>query len=117
LSLGAALPARLRALIFLAVVPLGLLFASGLVLRSGSSRALSLVALGLVAGGGLSNWLDRLAHDGLVTDFLSVGFGPVRTGIFNVADVAVVAGVLLLACTRARPSGRAPRGSRGGAKP
>jgi lipoprotein signal peptidase len=31
-----------------------------------------------------------------VTDFVSLGIGPVRTGIFNVADVAIVAKVLLL---------------------
>ena len=61
---------------------------------SPSSRTLPLVAVGLIAGGGLSNWIDRLAHGGFVTDFLSVGFGPVRTGIFNLADVAVVAGVV-----------------------
>ena len=97
LSLGAKLPAVLRALLFVGLVPLGILFAAGVALRTHSTRVLPLVAMGLVAGGGLSNWLDRLAHDGVVTDFLSVGIGPLRTGIFNVADLAVVAGILLLA--------------------
>jgi signal peptidase II len=34
-------------------------------------------------------------NDGLVTDFVSLGVGPLRTGIFNVADVCIVAGALL----------------------
>ena len=94
MSLGANLPAALRQVVLLGLVPMGLLWASVLALRSPASRTLPLVAVGLIAGGGLSNWIDRLAHDGSVTDFLSVGIGPVRTGIFNLADVAVVAGVL-----------------------
>ena len=110
LSLGAGLPGGLRALVLLGLVPLGLLVATGFALRSGSSRRLPLVgsrrlplvAVGLVAGGGLSNWLDRLLHAGLVTDFVSLGVGPVRTGIFNLADLAVVAGVVLLVAVAER---------------
>ena len=55
-----------------------------------------LVALGILAGGGLGNWLDRVLHDGHVTDFVSLGVGQLRTGIFNVADLSVVAGVAVL---------------------
>jgi len=46
----------------------------------------------LFLAGGLSNLTDRLAI-GSVIDFLNVGVGPIRTGIFNVADVAIMAGV------------------------
>jgi len=49
----------------------------------------------LVAGGG-SNWFDRVMR-GSVTDFLNVGVGPLRTGVFNVADVAILAGAALIA--------------------
>jgi signal peptidase II len=45
--------------------------------------------------GAISNLVDRIAM-GRVIDFLNVGIGPFRTGIFNVADVAIVAGVALL---------------------
>jgi signal peptidase II len=31
-----------------------------------------------------------------VTDFLNVGFGSLRTGIFNVADMMILAGALLI---------------------
>jgi len=40
--------------------------------------------------------IDRVARDGLVRDFLNVGVGPLRTGIFNLADVALMAGCVLL---------------------
>ena len=34
---------------------------------------------------------------GAVVDFLNVGIGPLRTGVFNVADMAIMAGAGLLA--------------------
>ena len=49
----------------------------------------------LFLAGGLSNLTDRIAI-GSVIDFLNVGIGPVRTGIFNVADVAIMAGVSMV---------------------
>ena len=60
-----------------------------------------LVGLALVFAGGASNLLDRVAH-GTVIDFMNVGVGPLRTGIFNVADVAIMMGVVLLVLTRSR---------------
>jgi len=58
-----------------------------------------LVSLALVIGGGFGNLLDR-ASSGVVRDFLNLGAGPVRTGIFNVADACVTLGAFayLLAC-------------------
>jgi signal peptidase II len=50
----------------------------------------------LILGGGIGNLIDRSTQQGLVTDFLNVGIGPLRTGIFNVADMAVTAGVCTL---------------------
>ena len=55
-----------------------------------------LIALGLVGGGALGNLLDRVGS-GAVVDFLDVGFGALRWPVFNVADVAVTAGSILLA--------------------
>ena len=49
----------------------------------------------LFLAGGASNWVDRLVH-GRVVDFLNLGIGPLRTGVFNVADVAIMAGLGLL---------------------
>ncbi|MFP2932254.1 signal peptidase II [Pyxidicoccus sp. 3LG] len=60
---------------------------------SGRLGRLHSVALALCVGGGLSNWLDRVFNDGRVVDFMIVGVGPVRTGVFNVADIAIMLGV------------------------
>jgi signal peptidase II len=95
LSLGARLPDPVRAVLFQGLVPVGLALFCVLAWGGGLSRAW-LVGLGLVAGGGGANWLDRILHDGHVTDFVSIGLGAVRTGVFNVADVAIIAGVLML---------------------
>lgn len=54
------------------------------------------LGLSLLAGGGISNWFDRVANDGRVVDFLNLGIGSVRTGIFNVADVAIMAGAAIM---------------------
>lgn len=54
-----------------------------------------LLAFGLVIGGGIGNLVDRIAH-GSVTDFFQIRLGFLRTGIFNVADIAVTLGVLIL---------------------
>ena len=94
LSLGAGLPVALRTAVFGWIVPLGVVVASIFFLRDKSLGAGALAALGLLAGGGISNGVDRLWNDGYVTDFVSIGIGALRTGIFNVADVAVIAGVL-----------------------
>jgi len=49
-------------------------------------------AWALILAGGIGNLIDRVSQHGLVTDFLNLGIGPVRTGIFNVADMAITAG-------------------------
>lgn len=105
LSLGVGLPAGLRSLFFLAIVPLGLLLACVLFLRAGFPSGVSLIGLGLIAGGGLANWLDRVAHGGAVTDFVGLRLGPIRTGIFNAADVSVVVGALVLLLAYHAPGG------------
>jgi signal peptidase II len=107
LSLGASLPENLRFMIFTGAVALLLL---GLVCAALFARRLDrirFVALTLVAGGGLSNLIDRLLFDGRVTDFLNVGLGSLRTGIFNVADMTILAGALLI-LIKQRGDGRTP---------
>ena len=49
----------------------------------------------LFLAGGVSNLIDRVTL-GRVIDFLNVGIGPLRTGIFNIADMAIIAGVVIL---------------------
>ncbi len=107
LSLGASLPQHLRFELFtaaVAVILVGLVCAALFARRLSNAR---FVALALIAGGGLSNLIDRLMYDGRVTDFLNVGIGSLRTGIFNMADMAILAGALLLILKRGVPTDRA----------
>ena len=104
LSLGASLPERWRFVIFTGGVALVLAVLTVYLLFFASLRPVPLIALSLVSGGGLSNLYDRIVYGGHVIDFLNVGIGPLRTGIFNVADMAIMAGTLLfLFSSRGRP--------------
>lgn len=89
-------------------VMVGLMLAAGLVylaMKGRSMPALFAGGLALILGGGASNWYDRLVNDGRVVDFLNLGIGPVRTGIFNVADIAIMVGAgLIVLAGREKPA-------------
>ena len=90
LGLGADLPPVARTVVFSVGTSLALVALIAFAIR----RSLGfLPALGLVffVAGGSSNLVDRIVR-GSVVDFLNVGIGPLRTGIFNVADVAIMCG-------------------------
>lgn len=94
LSLGADLPRAVRTALFIFGSGLMLLVLVGVAVHFQWRGAL-LIGAGLVLAGGTSNWIDRVMR-GSVVDFINVGVGPLRTGIFNVADVAVMLGVAVL---------------------
>lgn len=96
LGLGGNLPEPWRHLIFTVLVGVFLLALLVYLLRSRELTPFATVCLAFVCAGGLSNLIDRIAYDGRVVDFLNVGFGPLRTGIFNVADMAITFGALLM---------------------
>ena len=93
LSLGAGMPPALRTAVFTIATGAILLLMAALAWRERSS-VWHAAAFSLFIAGGASNWFDRL-RDGSVVDFLNLGIGWLRTGIFNVADVAIMAGVAL----------------------
>jgi signal peptidase II len=105
LSLGATLPAPTRTAVFTVGTGLVLLMLAILMFRRqvelGHFPGSSALGLTLFLAGGASNWLDR-ALRGSVVDFLNVGVGTVRTGIFNIADMAIMAGALLLLMNEVR---------------
>lgn len=94
LSLGAALPEEYR-FWFFSVGVVGLLIVVCGYLFTRKSHPLTTAALTLIVGGGAGNIIDRLNH-GYVIDFMNVGIGELRTGVFNVADMAILAGVSYL---------------------
>jgi len=50
----------------------------------------------LVFSGGIANLIDRVLFDRHVADFINLGIGDFRTGIFNVADMYVTTGASML---------------------
>ena len=73
--------------------------------RQKSRSVVQLVGCALLLGGAVGNLIDRLWFDCTVIDFLNLGVGPLRTGIFNVADMAIMAGGTLLVWHSYAPSG------------
>ena len=66
------------------------------IVKTKSLDRTSLIAFCFIVGGGLSNVFDRFAFN-KVTDFLFIDLGGVfKTGIFNIADVAVTTGMVML---------------------
>jgi signal peptidase II len=96
LSLGHSLPDVLRYSIFTVGICFILLSALAFALLSKSGVFSVVLAVSLFIAGGVGNLIDRIVHNGSVVDFLNVGIGPIRTGIFNVADVFIMGGSMLL---------------------
>jgi signal peptidase II len=96
LGLGSDLPDSLRFWIFVVAVGLVLLTLLVYMFKSRQQNSYSLICLGLIFSGGISNFYDRAMNNGAVIDFLNVGIGSLRTGIFNVADMAILLGVFML---------------------
>ena len=94
LGLGADWPDAVRRTLFTTGTGLLLLGMVGVAVRF-RWHGWRLIGVCLVFAGGGSNWVDRVAR-GSVVDFMNVGVGPLRTGIFNVADVAIMVGVAVL---------------------
>ena len=67
---------------------------SYLILNRDFTKAQSL-GLALIASGGISNFVDRAINNGRVVDFMHMdsGYGWVKTGIFNFADVSIMIGL------------------------
>lgn len=112
LSLGAGLPHFVRFGVFVVAAGLMLVFIAAYAIRHRWAGA-ELYGSALMIAGGTSNLIDRIV-DGRVVDFLNVGLGPVRTGIFNLADAALTTGLLILALgwyRQARESRRSESGT------
>jgi signal peptidase II len=100
LSLGSTLPDHLRTGLLTFGVAVGLIVVAVVAIRK-RWAGLPLAGAALIWAGGVSNLVDR-AMRGSVVDFMNVGVGWLRTGIFNVADVAIFAGAVLIAARELR---------------
>jgi signal peptidase II len=95
MSMGADLHHNTRYWIFSVCVLLFLAFGFWMLFRRWQMDKWQTIAWSLILGGGAGNLIDRF-DKGTVTDFINLRLGSWRTGIFNVADMVIVAGVLLL---------------------
>jgi signal peptidase II len=95
LSLGASLPPTARYWVLTIGVGLLLLGISIYALKTPLDAAHT-AGYALIVSGGFSNWFDRARFGGAVVDFMNMGIGSLRTGVFNVADLAILGGIGVL---------------------
>ncbi|NNC46091.1 MAG: signal peptidase II, partial [Winogradskyella sp.] len=96
LGMGSELSTTMKT-IFLLLLPVIVLgYVVYYIFKTKSLDKLSLIAFCCIVGGGIANVFDRIVY-GSVTDFLFIDLGGVfRTGIFNIADLSVTTGMLIL---------------------
>ena len=82
--------------LFVTLALLALVVLANVVRLTPPQERLRLWALALIMGGALGNLTDRLRAHASVVDFLDVGVGRLRWPVFNVADVGVTVGAVLL---------------------
>jgi len=96
LGMGSELSETLRVLLLI-VLPVIVLV--GITIYTYIDKSLdktSIIGFSLIIGGGIGNIFDRIVY-GSVTDFLYLNFGGVlKTGIFNIADLSVTTGMILI---------------------
>ncbi|MCJ7552066.1 MAG: signal peptidase II, partial [Anaerolineae bacterium] len=98
LSLGASLSPTLRFWIFTIAAAVMVVGVTVYALTTDDMPRDGIIAMAFVAGGGISNLMDRATRGGSVVDFLNFGIGSLRTGILNVADIAIFFGALYVMC-------------------
>ncbi len=92
LSLGADLSDEWRVILFTFLV--GLVLVGGLIYMLVKPMDKYSFTVGLlILAGGFGNLYDRAVNDGRVVDFMLLQMGPLKTGVFNVADIAIMAGL------------------------
>ncbi len=95
LSLGNNLPNPWHFILLSALPAAALLWGLLYVLLKPNLHLLNQVGIITILAGGIGNLYDRAVY-GSVTDFVHMNFGIFETGIFNVADVAIMIGVGIL---------------------
>lgn len=83
--------------IFLALSLIALAILFGMYAFTPAAHAGRLASLSLIIAGAFGNLIDRVRSPRGVIDFVDVGIGATRWPVFNVADMAVTTGAILLA--------------------
>ena len=96
LGMGSELSETLRVLLLIILPVIVLVSITIYTYIDKSLDKISIIGFSFIIGGGISNIFDRIIF-GSVTDFLYLNFGGIfKTGIFNVADLWVTTGMILI---------------------
>ena len=94
-SLGSDLSPMIKTIVLQVIPAVVLLLLLGLLLIKKEYEREIIFGFCFIVGGGIGNIFDRIAY-GSVTDFVYVDFGFFATEIFNLADVSIVFGTLIV---------------------
>lgn len=83
--------------VFITLALVALVILGSMVRSTPADQRLKLSSLALICAGAVGNLIDRLRSARGVVDFIDVGIGSLRWPTFNVADIAVTCGAVILA--------------------
>ena len=97
-SLGSDLVPFLK-IILLQILPILVLafLLRQIIIKTSYSKE-TIIGITFIIGGGIGNLFDRIVH-GSVTDFMIMDLGIIKTEIFNMADVSIMIGSLIILIT------------------
>jgi signal peptidase II len=95
LSLGSDFSDITHKIVLIILPTLFLIIGLVFILTTKKLTKLPTIAVSFMIGGGIGNIIDRILT-GSVTDFMNMGIGSLRTGIFNFADVSIMVGLGLM---------------------
>ena len=96
LGMGSELPEKLRVLLLIVLPIIVLIGITAYTYIDKALDTISIIGFSLIIGGGIGNIFDRIIY-GSVTDFFYLDFwGIFQTGIFNIADLSVTTGMILI---------------------
>jgi len=96
LSIGSNLPKEIRFIVFVVITSIALLLFLIYITFTKNDNKFRLFAYTLILSGGFGNLIDRIRNDGRVIDYIILGGRSIHTAIFNLADVLVICGMILL---------------------
>lgn len=95
LGMGDSMPEYIRIIVLILLPILVMGYGIYFIITKKDLPKLTLIGFTMMIGGGLGNIYDRIVY-GSVTDFMHIDFGFVQTGIFNVADLSITTGAILV---------------------
>jgi len=96
MSIGAGLPDNFRRTIHIVSAIIVLVGFGFLLSYAYQIDRIRLVGFSLLLAGACGNLVDRFVNHGRVIDFIVLGIGSLQTGVFNLADVFILAGLAIL---------------------